>query len=165
MLSFQSEATILSNYLGSEEKEKQALIQARAHLSDLNACHDDLKWRHELLLQNLLLIQKRHDTYKTHFMSSIYESQRQSELCNFALEKTLLGLLERGEQQTATLSNVLIRGNFDPDSVRKIQSQITNVLQMKTDQIIDLEKKMSDAKKFKGNLERVVAETLNGMKA
>ena len=158
MESDQSDAAVLSRALESYVEERETLRASKSQLSELNNRLKDLKWRHELLLQKLLIIQKERDVCNGQFLASIYQSQQQNELRNLLLEKQLLGLMERGEQQTATLSNILMRGNFNAESVRRIQSQITDVVQMKTDQICDLEKKLSQTVKAKENLEKVMQE-------
>lgn len=156
MESFQNEVAMLSKHLETDEDERKELLILKSELSDLNSRFEELKWQHELLLQSLQLAQKERDAYKTTFLSSIYKSQQQNELRNLLLEKTLLGLLEKGEQQTATLSNVLLHGNFDSDSVKNIQSQITNVLQLKADHVSNLDGKLGKARQIKENLENVI---------
>jgi len=155
----QSDKTRLSKDLESYVKEKETVRVAESQLSDLNGRLGDLKWQHEIHLQKLLVIQKERDACKPQFQSHIYRSQQQNEFRNLLLEKKLVGLLERGEQQTATLNEILVCGNFDSESVRRIQSQITNVVQCKTDQISNLEQRLEKAIRAKMNLEKIMQAT------
>jgi hypothetical protein len=156
MEKFQMEAGQLAMLVAADQVERKELLVLKTELSHLNTTFQGLKWKHELLLQSLQLAKKERNECTSKFHSNIYESQQQNELHNLFLEKTFRSLIERGERQTATLSNVLMRGNFDAESVKNIQAQITNVLQLKADQISKLDGKLGRAKQIKEILESIL---------
>lgn len=156
MQKLQTDVGQLSIQVAPDKLERKELLILKTELSHLKTTFQDLKWKQELLLQSLQLARKERDECKSKFFSNVYKSQRQNELHNLCLEKTFRNLIERGERQTATLSNVLMRGNFDSGSVKNIQAQITNVLQLKADQISKLDDKLNKAKQIKVFLENIL---------
>lgn len=156
MEKLQVEVGQLSAQVEPDKLERKELFVLRTELSHLNTTFQDLKWKQELLLQSLQFARKERDECKSKFLANVYKSQRQNERHNLCLENTFRSLIERGERQTATLSNVLMRGNFDSESVKNIQAQITNVLQLKADQISKLDGMLGKAKEIKEYLENIL---------
>jgi len=109
---------------------------------------DERRWRYEVLYQRYADVDGERGRLRRERERFLVEERRRCDFRRLLLEKKGERLTDVGEQYTAALSDILTRANFfEPEAVMQVQSRLTNVVEVKNGQILELE----------GELDRVVA--------
>ncbi|XP_068059349.1 dynein regulatory complex subunit 4 isoform X4 [Anomalospiza imberbis] len=110
-------------------RDKEALMNSKAHLKITQKELKDLQWEHE---------EERDDLYQK-FTRAINEVQQKTGFKNLLLERKLHGLLTLLEQKEVELSEVVAASNLEPSALSLVSHKLEDVLNSKNATIQDLQ--------------------------
>ncbi|XP_068059347.1 dynein regulatory complex subunit 4 isoform X2 [Anomalospiza imberbis] len=118
-------------------RDKEALMNSKAHLKITQKELKDLQWEHEVLEQRFSK-EERDDLYQK-FTRAINEVQQKTGFKNLLLERKLHGLLTLLEQKEVELSEVVAASNLEPSALSLVSHKLEDVLNSKNATIQDLQ--------------------------
>ncbi|XP_067948059.1 dynein regulatory complex subunit 4-like [Watersipora subatra] len=151
----------LRKQLANYDKDKQALINAKARLKVMEEDLRGLQWEHEVLEQRFEKIQSERDDLYTKFVKAIHEVQQKSNFKNLLLEKKLSALADTLEKKEAQLNEVLSASNLDPTALTVVTRKLEDVLDSKNSAIKDLQYELARVCKAHNDLMRTYEAKLN----
>ncbi|NXD31939.1 DRC4 protein, partial [Spelaeornis formosus] len=127
------------------DRDKEALMNSKAHLKVTQKELKDLQWEHEVLEQRFSKVQAERDELYQKFTKAINEVQQRTGFKNLLLERKLQGLLDLLEQKEVELSKVLAASNLDPSALSMVSHELEDVLSSKNATIQDLQFQLAQA--------------------
>ncbi|XP_068059348.1 dynein regulatory complex subunit 4 isoform X3 [Anomalospiza imberbis] len=112
-------------------RDKEALMNSKAHLKITQKELKDLQWEHE--------VQEERDDLYQKFTRAINEVQQKTGFKNLLLERKLHGLLTLLEQKEVELSEVVAASNLEPSALSLVSHKLEDVLNSKNATIQDLQ--------------------------
>ncbi|OXB65088.1 hypothetical protein ASZ78_008371 [Callipepla squamata] len=163
----QEQVLELQKKLAHYNKDKEALLNTKAHLKVTQKELKDLQWEHEVLEQRfskvrtadvprapghgvelcrvLEQVQAERDELYQKFTKAIIEVQQKSGFKNLLLERKLKGLLDVLEKKEVELSEVFAASNLDPSALSLVSRKLEDVLNSKNATIEDLQFQLAQA--------------------
>ncbi|NXK64891.1 DRC4 protein, partial [Sylvietta virens] len=120
-------------------RDKEALMNSKAHLKITQKELKDLQWEHEVLEQRFRKVQAERDELYQKFTKAINEVQQKTGFKNLLLERKLQGLLSLLEQKEVELSEVFAASNLDPSALSLVSHKLEDILNSKNTTIQDLQ--------------------------
>ncbi|XP_066050890.1 dynein regulatory complex subunit 4 isoform X1 [Chamaea fasciata] len=120
-------------------RDKEALMNSKAHLKIAQKELKDLQWEHEVLEQRFSKVQEERDELYQKFTKAINEVQQKTGFKNLLLERKLKGLLDLLEQKEVELSEVIAASNLDPSALSLVSHKLEDVLNSKNATIHELQ--------------------------
>ncbi|NXW70455.1 DRC4 protein, partial [Hirundo rustica] len=120
-------------------RDKEALMNSKAHLKITQKELKDLQWEHEVLEQRFGKVQAERDELYQKFTKAINEVQQKTGFKNLLLERKLKGLLNLLEKKEVELSEVVASSSLDPSALSLVSNKLEEVLNSKNATIQDLQ--------------------------
>uniref|UniRef100_A0A8C5TU28 Dynein regulatory complex subunit 4 n=1 Tax=Malurus cyaneus samueli TaxID=2593467 RepID=A0A8C5TU28_9PASS len=120
-------------------RDKEALMNSKAHLKVTQKELKDLQWEHEVLEQRFSKVQEERDELYQKFTKAINEVQQKTGFKNLLLEQKLQRLLSLLEQKEVELSEVVAASNLGPNALSLVTHKLEDVLSSKNATIQDLQ--------------------------
>ena len=121
------------------QMEKMDLEQTKGNLGKLQRELNDLKWKHEVLFQRFIALEKERDDYQNKVQESLYEAQQKSDLKNVLLDKKIQNISHKRDHKIAFLNEMLQHENYNPNIMMDIKTKITNIMEEKDKKIKTIE--------------------------
>ncbi|NXJ14650.1 DRC4 protein, partial [Odontophorus gujanensis] len=141
----QEQVLELQKKLVHYNKDKEALLNAKAHLKVTQKELKDLQWEHEVLEQRFSKVQAERDELYQKFTKAINEVQQKAGFKSLLLERKLKGLLDVLEKKEVELSEVFAASNLDPSALSSVSHKLEDVLNSKNATIEDLQFQLAQA--------------------
>lgn len=135
----------LQKKLAHYDKDKEALMNTKAHLKVTQKELKDLRWEHEVLEQRFSKVQAERDELYQKFTKAINEVQQKTGFKNLLLERKLKGLLDVLEKKEVELSEVFAASNLEPAALSLVSHKLEDVLNSKNATIEDLQFQLARA--------------------
>lgn len=135
----------LQKKLAHYDKDKEALMNTKAHLKINQKELKDLQWEHEVLEQRFSKVQAERDELYQKFTKAIHEVQQKTGFKNLLLERKLKGLLDVLEKKEVELSEVFAASKLDPGALSLVSQKLEDVLNSKNATIEDLQYQLARA--------------------
>uniref|UniRef100_A0A8C2TT41 Dynein regulatory complex subunit 4 n=1 Tax=Coturnix japonica TaxID=93934 RepID=A0A8C2TT41_COTJA len=139
----------LQKKLAHYDKDKEALMNTKAHLKINQKELKDLQWEHEVLEQRFSKVQAERDELYQKFTKAIHEVQQKTGFKNLLLERKLKGLLDVLEKKEVELSEVFAASKLDPGALSLVSQKLEDVLNSKNATIEDLQYQLARACKVR----------------
>lgn len=114
----------LQKKLAHYDKDKEALMNTKAHLKVTQKELKDLRWEHEVLEQRFSKVQAERDELYQKFTKAINEVQQKTGFKNLLLERKLKGLLDVLEKKEVELSEVFAASNLEPAALSLVSHKL-----------------------------------------
>ncbi|KAJ3122309.1 Dynein regulatory complex subunit 4 [Physocladia obscura] len=134
-----ADCDILKKQLQHYEKDKMSLHNAKARLKVLEEKHKQLLWEHEVLEQRFSQVEKERNELYEGFVDRIIGVQQKSGFKNLILEKKVESLKETLEKKDLQLNEILKATNLDPAALSNLTRRLEEVLELKNQQIKELQ--------------------------
>ncbi|XP_063266462.1 dynein regulatory complex subunit 4 isoform X1 [Prinia subflava] len=121
------------------DRDKEALMNSKAHLKITQKELKDLQWEHEVLEQRFSKVQAERDELYQKFTKAINEVQQKTGFKNLLLERKLQALLNLLEQKEVELNKVVAASDLDPSALSLVSHKLEDVLNSKNATIKDLQ--------------------------
>ncbi|KAM3665385.1 dynein regulatory complex subunit 4 isoform 1-T1 [Ammospiza maritima maritima] len=135
----QEQVAELQRKLVNYYRDKEALVNSKAHLKVAQKELKDLQWEHEVLEQRFSQVQSERDDLYQNFTRAINEVQQKTGYKNLLLEHKLHSLLSLLEQKEVELSEILAAADLDPSALSLVSHKLEDVLNSKNATIQDLQ--------------------------
>ncbi|ORY36463.1 hypothetical protein BCR33DRAFT_855207 [Rhizoclosmatium globosum] len=145
----------LKKQLQHYEKDKMSLHNAKARLKVLEEKHKQLLWEHEVLEQRFAQVEKERNVLYEGFVDRIIGVQQKSGFKNLILEKKVETLKETLEKKDLQLNEILKATNLDPTALANLTRRLEEVLEMKNQQIKELQYDLAKVTKAHNDMIRV----------
>ncbi|NXU09547.1 DRC4 protein, partial [Pardalotus punctatus] len=120
-------------------RDKETLMNSKAHLKITQKELKDLQWEHEVLEQHFSKVQAERDELYEKFTKAINEVQQKTGFKNLLLERKLQELLSLLEKKEVELSEVVAASKLEPSTLNLVSHRLENVLSSKNATIQDLQ--------------------------
>ncbi|KAJ3026547.1 UNVERIFIED_CONTAM: Dynein regulatory complex subunit 4 [Siphonaria sp. JEL0065] len=145
----------LKKQLQHYEKDKMSLQNAKARLKVLEEKHKQLLWEHEVLEQRFSQVEKERNELYEGFVDRIIGVQQRSGFKNLILEKKVESLKETLEKKDLQLNEILKATNLDPAALANLTRRLEEVLELKNQQIKELQYDLAKVTKAHNDMIRV----------
>ncbi|KAF2985398.1 hypothetical protein EK904_014162 [Melospiza melodia maxima] len=135
----QEQVAELQRKLVNYYRDKEALVNSKAHLKIAQKELKDLQWEHEVLEQRFSQVQSERDDLYQNFTRAINEVQQKTGYKNLLLEHKLHSLLSLLEQKEVELSEILAAADLDPSAL----SLVSHKLEAHNDMLQTFEAKLT----------------------
>ncbi|XP_065601406.1 dynein regulatory complex subunit 4 isoform X5 [Cyrtonyx montezumae] len=156
----QEQVLELQKKLVHYNKDKEALLNTKAHLKVTQKELKDLQWEHEVLEQRFSKVQAERDELYQKFTKAINEVQQKTGFKNLLLERKLKGLLDVLEKKEVELSEVFAASSLDPSALSFVSRKLEDVLSSKNATIENLQYQLAQACKAHNDMLQTMKEKL-----
>ncbi|KAJ3331809.1 Dynein regulatory complex subunit 4 [Blyttiomyces sp. JEL0837] len=150
-----AECDSLKRELQHYEKDKLSLQNSKARLKVLEEKHKELLWEHEVLEQRFAQVEKERNELYENFVDRIIGVQQKSGFKNLILEKKVESLKETLEKKDLQLNEILKATNLDPAALSNLTRRLEEVLELKNQQIKELQYDLAKVTKAHNDMIRV----------
>ncbi|KAJ3209164.1 Dynein regulatory complex subunit 4 [Entophlyctis luteolus] len=145
----------LKKQLQHYEKDKMSLQNSKARLKVLEEKHKQLLWEHDVLEQRFAQVEKERNELYDGFVDRIIGVQQKSGFKNLILEKKVETLKETLEKKDLQLNEILKATNLDPTALSNLTRRLEEVLELKNQQIKELQYDLAKVTKAHNDIIRV----------